>query len=164
MEYRIVFVVFFCLLMFYLAYKNSGSDAKNMINFKRYSCDVQKAIRKDDDLKKIAPDDKSVLTLLISNLIINLILFGFFGVIFKKQLAFTSYMDAFFFFLIAGELVNLFDLLVIRLLWWPNTKRIRFSILSNKEYYQDRKKHINSFLMNIPVYIVVALLVALFVR
>ena len=50
MEYRIVFVVFFCLLMFYLAYKNSGSDAKNMINFKRYSCDVQKAIRKDDDL------------------------------------------------------------------------------------------------------------------
>ena len=79
MEYRIVFVVFFCLLMFYLAYKNSGSDAKNMINFKRYSCDVQKAIRKDDDLKKIAPDDKSVLTLMISNLIINLILFGFFG-------------------------------------------------------------------------------------
>ena len=164
MEYRIIFVVFFCLLMFYLAYKNSGSDAKNMINFKHYSAEVQKAIRKDSDLKKIAPDDKSVLTLLISNLIINLILFGFFGVIFKKQLAFTSYMDAFFFFLIAGELVNLFDLLVIRLLWWPNTKRIRFSILPKKEYYQDYKKHINGFLMNIPVYLVVALLVALFVR
>ena len=39
MEYRIVFVVFFCLLMFYLAYKNSGSDAKNMINFKRSNVD-----------------------------------------------------------------------------------------------------------------------------
>ena len=90
MEYRIIFVVFFCLLMFYLAYKNSGSDAKNMINFKHYSAEVQKAIRKDSDLKKIAPDDKSVLALLISNLIINLILFGFFGVIFKKQLAFTG--------------------------------------------------------------------------
>lgn len=164
MEYRIIFVVFFCLLMFYLAYKNSGSDAKNMINFKHYSAEVQKAIRKDDDLKKIAPDDKSVLTLLISNLIINLILFGFFGFIFKKQLTFTGYMDAFIFFLVAGELVNLFDLLVIRLLWWPNTKRIRFSILPKKEYYQDRKKHINGFLMNIPVYIVVALLVAVFVR
>ena len=147
MEYRIVFVVFFCLLMFYLAYKNSGSDAKNMINFNRYSCDVQ-----------------SVLTLMISNLIINLILFGFFGVIFKKQLAFTGYMDAFIFFLIAGELVNLFDLLVIRLLWWPNTKRIRFSILPKKECYQDYKMHFNIFLMNIPVYLVVALLVALFVR
>lgn len=164
MEYRIIFVVFFCLLMFYLAYKNSGSDAKNMINFKHYSDEAQKAIRKDSDLKKIAPDDKSVLALLISNLIINLILFGFFGVIFKKQLAFTGYMDAFIFFLVAGELVNLFDLLVIRLLWWPNTKRIRFSILPKKEYYQDRKKHINGFLMNIPVYIVVALLVAVFVR
>lgn len=164
MEYRIIFVVFFCLLMFYLAYKNSGSDAKNMINFKHYSDEAQKAIRKDDDLRKIAPDDKSVLALLISNLIINLILFGFFGVIFKKQLAFTGYMDAFIFFLVAGELVNLFDLLVIRLLWWPNTKRIRFSILPKKEYYQDRKKHINGFLMNIPVYIVVALLVAVFVR
>ena len=164
MEYRILFVVFFCLLMFYLAYKNSGSDAKNMINFKHYSDEVQKAIRKDSDLKKIAPDDKSVLTLLISNLIINLILFGFFGVIFKKQLAFTGYMDAFIFFFVAGELVNLFDLLVIRLLWWPNTKRIRFSILPKKEYYQDYKKHINGFLMNIPVYIVIALIVALFVR
>lgn len=41
-------------------------------------------------------------------------------------------MDAFIFFLIAGELVNLFDLLVIRMLWWPNTKRIRFSILPKK--------------------------------
>ena len=164
MEYRIIFVAFFCLLMFYLAYKNSGSDAKNMLNFKHYSYDVQKAIRKDDDLRKIAPDDKSVLTLMISNFIINMILFGFFGVIFKKQLAFTSYMDAFVFFLVAGELVNLFDLLVIRLLWWPNTKRIRFSILPKKEYYQDYKKHLNAFLMNIPVYLIVALLVALFVR
>ena len=91
-------------------------------------------------------------------------IFGFFGFIFKNQLAFTGYMDAFIFFLVAGELANLFDLLVIRLLWWPNTKRIRFSILPKKEYYQDRKKHINGFLMNIPVYIVVALLVAVFVR
>ena len=71
---------------------------------------------------------------------------------------------AFIFFLIAGELVNLFDLLVIRMLWWPNAKRIRFSILPKKECYQDYKMHFNIFLMNIPVYLVVALLVALFVR
>ena len=143
---------------------NIVNEEKKEKGLNNYAPLLPSIIRKDDDLKKIAPDDKSVLTLMISNLIINLILFGFFGVIFKKQLAFTGYMDAFIFFLIAGELVNLFDLLVIRMLWWPNAKRIRFSILPKKECYQDYKMHFNIFLMNIPVYLVVALLVALFVR
>ncbi len=41
--------------------------------------------------------------------------------------------------------LGLFDLLVIDLLWWRNTKRTRFSFLPEKKYYQNPKKHIESF-------------------
>ncbi len=163
MEFRILFVVFFCGLLFYICFKNTGNDAKNMMGFRSYPDEVQKAIRKDSDLKKIAPEDKDPLTIMIANLIIFTIMFSVFGVVFKDRLEFTNFLDIFIFFLITGEILNLFDLLVIDLLWWRNTKRIRFSILPEKEAYQDLKKHIDSFLRGIITFVFVALATSLIV-
>ena len=62
--------------------------------------------------------------------------------------------------LILGEGLGLFDLLVIDMLWWRNTKRIRFSFLPDKEIYQDPSKHIGSFVRGIPLFAVIAALSA----
>ena len=55
-----------------------------------------------------------------------------------------------------GEGLGLFDLVVIDLLWWRNTKRIRFSFLPEKAPYQDPQKHISSFVRGIPLFAAVA--------
>lgn len=47
---------------------------------------------------------------------------------------------------------------LIDLLWWRNTKRIRFSFLPEKACYQNPRKHIDSFLKGIPLFAVTALL------
>lgn len=164
MKFRLIFTVLIYLLMSYIAFKNSGTDGKNMMNYRLYPDEVQKALKKDDDLKKIVPDDRSQTSIMLSNFIIYAIIFGFFGIICKRQLAFNGYLDAFVFFLVLGETLNLYDLLVIDLLWWRNSKRIRFSILQNKDAYQNPKKHLNAFLWNVPLFIVVALFVSLIVR
>lgn len=56
--------------------------------------------------------------------------------------------------------LGLFDLVVIDLLWWRNTKRIRFSFLPEKARYQDPGKHIGSFLRGTPLFAAVAALSA----
>lgn len=52
-------------------------------------------------------------------------------------------------FLILGEGLNLFDLIVIDLLWWRNSKRIRFSCVPQIEMYKNPRKHIESFFRGI---------------
>ena len=61
-------------------------------------------------------------------------------------------------FLTLGEGLGVFDLVVIDLLWWRNTKRIRFSFLPEQSHYQDPTKHISSFLRGIPLFALVAVL------
>lgn len=78
------------------------------------------------------------------------------GLVFKNALGLTGYRAAFFYFLVLGEGLGLFDLVVIDLLWWRNTKRIRFSFLPEKAPYQDSKEHIASFLRGIPLFAAVA--------
>ena len=80
------------------------------------------------------------------------------GFIIKWTLGFKDFLDAFIYFLILGETLNVFDLVVIDLLWWKNTRRIRFSSIQNKELYQNPKTHLDSFYRAILMYIVVAIL------
>ena len=82
------------------------------------------------------------------------------GLIFKGALGVDSYGAAFWYFLIFGEGLGLFDLLVIDLLWRCNTKRIRFSFLSEKEAYQNPEKHVGSFLRGILLFAAIAALTA----
>ena len=50
-----------------------------------------------------------------------------------------------------GEGLGGFDLVIIDLLWWRNTKRIRFSFLPEQSHYQDPTKHVSSFLRLFPL-------------
>lgn len=71
-------------------------------------------------------------------------------------LGLNEFCTAFGFFLALGEGLGVFDLVVIDLLWWRNTKRIRFSFLPEKSHYQDPSKHIGSFLRGNPLFAIVA--------
>ena len=88
-------------------------------------------------------------------------LFSVLGLALKNALHLDSYLSAFWYFLALGEGLGLFDLVVIDLLWWRNTKRIRFSFLPEKSLYQNPQKHIDSFWRGIPLFAAAAALAAL---
>ena len=122
------------------------------MGLRSYPINVQKIVREKMDN---APKAKSIPNILISNILLFTIVFSIMGLLFKNIYNFNNYLSAFIYFLLLGEGLGLFDLLIIDLLWWRNTKRIRFSFLTDKQYYQDSKMHIDSFIRGIPLFIVV---------
>lgn len=101
-----------------------------------------------------------MLPILPGNLLLFTAGFSVLGLALKGPLGLNGFRTAFLFFLALGEGLGLFDLVVIDLLWWRNTKRIRFSFLPEKARYQDPGKHIGSFLRGIPLFAAVAALSA----
>lgn len=157
---KIGFIVGLCFLFWVICYLNTGNDQKNMIGFRSYPSEVQELVRKDPVLGKLAPKEINMVKVLISNFILFTVIFLIVGLIIKFTVGFNGFMDAFIYFLVLGETLNLFDLVVIDLLWWRNTERIRFSCVRNKKLYQNPSVHIESFSRAIVMYLMIALLVA----
>lgn len=155
MKWLIMFVFYF--LYWGICYLCTGTDEKNLMGLRSYPKDVQKIVK---EKMNNVPKAKSIPNILISNILLFTIVFSIMGLLFKNIYNFNNYLSAFIYFLLLGEGLGLFDLLIIDLLWWRNTKRIRFSFLTDKQYYQDPKMHIDSFIRGIPLFIVVAALSA----
>ena len=85
------------------------------------------------------------------------------GLVGRNALGLQDFEATVWYFFWLGEGLNLFDLVVIDLLWWRNSKRIRFSCVPEKEAYQNPKKHVDSFVRGIPTFAVVAVLVGFIV-
>ena len=136
---------------------------ENLIGLRSYPDEVQTRVRSDPQLGKTVPKEKSRAAILLSNLLLFTVVFSVLGLALKSVLGLNNYLSAFWYFLAFGEGLGLFDLLVIDLLWWRSTKRIRFSFLPEKKYYQDPKKHIESFLHGMPLFAAIAALTALIV-
>ena len=107
-------------------------------------------------LGKSAPKEKSIPSILLGNLLLFTVVFSVLGLIMKKSLELNDFLTAFLFFLALSEGLGLFDLVVIDLLWWRNTKRIRFSFIPEKSAYQDPQKHVESFLRGILLFALAA--------
>ena len=152
----------FWFLYWGICFLCTGTDKKNLAGLRSYPSEVQARVR--EKLPNVAPKEKSIPSILLGNLILFTVVFSAIGLVFKKVLAFDSYLSTFWYFLILGEGLGLFDLLVIDLLWWRNTKRIRFSFLPEKEIYQNPQKHLDSFVRGIPLFAVIAALSAWIVR
>lgn len=151
-------MIAFYFLYWSICVLGTGDDKKNLIGLRSYPDAVQSCVR--EHMTESAPKDKSVPAILLGNLILFTIVFSAFGLIFKPVLAFDGYLCAFWYFLILGEGLGLFDLVVIDLLWWRNSKRVRFSFLPEKQPYRDPTKHIESFVRGIPLFAVVAAICA----
>ena len=160
---KIIVAVVFCFLHWGICFLGTGTDKKNLIGLRSYPEEVQKRVRSDPQLGKDVPKAKSTTAVLLSNFLLFTALFSVLGLALKSVLKLDGYLSAFWYFLAFGEGLGLFDLLVIDLLWWRRTKRIRFSFLPEKKYYQDPNKHIKSFLHGIPLFAAIAMLAALIV-
>ena len=160
---KIIIAIAFYFLYGGICFLGTGTDKKNLMGLRSYPEEVQNRVRSDPQLGKAVPKAKSTAAILLSNLLLFTAMFSVLGLALKSVLNLDGYLSAFWYFLAFGEGLGLFDLLVIDLLWWRSTKRIRFSFLPEKNNYQDPKKHIESFLRGIPLFAVIAALTALIV-
>lgn len=158
---KIIVAALLYLLHWGVCWLGTGTDKKNLLSLRSYPDGVQDRVRKDSPLAKDVLKEKSTAVILLSNLLLFTVLFSVLGLALKTQLHLDSYLSAFWYFLALGEGLGLFDLVVIDLLWWRNTERIRFSFLPEKSLYQNPKKHIKSFLNGIPLFAAAAALAAL---
>lgn len=157
---KILISAVFYLLYWFCCFLCTGTDRKNLAGLRSYPDPVQQAVREHPVLGKAAPQQKSMLSILLGNLLLFTVVFSALGLALKKVLNLSDFGAAFGFFLALGEGLGVFDLVVIDLLWWRNAKRIRFSFLPEKAPYQDPGKHIGSFLRGIPLFAVTAALSA----
>lgn len=147
----IIEIIILCTIFFVLCYLGTGTDERNLKNYASYPDEVQKRIREVDEYQGKYHEANKLATW-FANLLVFLILFMIFGAFIHEK----DFMQNFINLLIIGQALNICDLLVIDLLWWRRTKRIRLTKVTEKELYQNPKKHIEAFLRAIPMYIVVA--------
>ncbi len=148
----------FWFLYWGICFLCTGTDKKNLAGLRSYPDAVQDIVC--EKLGGRAPKEKSMSATLLSNLVLFTAVFCVIGLIFREILAFGGYLPAFRYFLILGEGLGLFDFLIIDLLWWRNTRRIRFSFLPDKLYYKYFSKHLGSFVRGIPLFAGIAALSA----
>ena len=160
---KIILAIAFYFLHWGVCFLGTGTDRKNLISLASYPEAVQKRVREEPALAENAPKTKSMAVVWLSNFLLFTALFSGLGLALKGVLDLHDFWPAFWYFLALGEGLGLFDLLVIDLLWWRRTKRIRFSFLPEKQYYQDPKKHIEAFLRGVPLFAAAAAAAALVV-
>ena len=149
----IIECIIICVIMWGLCFLLTGNDYKNFNGLRSYPIEVQNIIKKNKKYK-----DKIKPTNMIKVFILNLVMFSIILFIFGLFIKTENFTGNFINVLVLGEVLNLFDLVVIDLLWWRNTKRIRFSDIPEKEKYQDPKQHIGSFERGIIMYLIIAVI------
>lgn len=139
--------------IFWIMFLGTGTDKKNLRNYMSYPDDVQKRIKEIEEYQGKYKETGSFVVW-IANFLLFTILFLLLGIVIRQ----TSFKHNFISLLILGETLNVFDLIVIDLLWWRNTKRIRLSKIPQKELYQNPKKHIEAFLRALILYFFIAMI------
>lgn len=126
---------------------------KNLRHYLSYPDEVQKQIK---EIREYQGKYKETgrFAAWIANFLLFAILFLLLGIFIRQ----ANFMHNFINLLILGEMLNAFDLIVIDLIWWRNTKRIRLLKIPQKELYQNPKKHIEAFLRALVLYFFVAVL------
>ncbi len=147
-------LIILCALFWGICCFNTGSDDKNIKSYASYPDEVQEIIKKNPALqskiKTVSPVMAFVSNIPVFGIV--LFIFGFFA---KAD----GFMANFINLLILGQCLNAFDFFVIDMLWWRNTKRIRFSGTKDRQdLYSNPKKHFVSFLKGIAVFLIVALI------
>ena len=92
--------------------------------------------------------------LFISNFLLFLFVLFILGLFIKEN----GFTHNFLCLSIIGQGLNIFDLFIVDLLWWRNTKRVRLRKMPEKELYQNPKKHIEAFIRAFIMYLLIALI------
>lgn len=114
--------VILCSVFFALCFLGTGTDEKNLRNYVSYPDEVQKKIKEIEEYQG-KYKETGRFAAWIANFLLFTILFLLLGIIIRQ----ANFIHNFIRLLILGETLNVFDLIVIDLLWWRNIKRIRLS-------------------------------------
>lgn len=145
--------VLLCAIFFILCFLGTGTDAKNLKNYSSYPDEVQIRISAIPEYQHRFKEQNPFLTFTANFLLFLVILFVF-GIFIRQ----SNFAQNFLSLLILGQTLNVFDLIVIDLLWWRRTPRIRFSKLPQPALYQDPRKHISAFIRAFIMYFAIALI------
>lgn len=147
-------LVILCVLFWGICYLNTGSDDKNIKSYASYPDEVQEVIKKNPELESKIKPVSPVISFVSNILVFGIVLF-IFGLFVKAD----GFMANFINLSILGQCLNAFDFLVIDMLWWRNSERIRFTgTKDRKELYSNPKKHFVSFLKAIAVFLIIAII------
>ena len=149
----VIEAIVLCAAFFVLCFVSTGTDEKNLRNYMSYPDEVQKRITTIKEYQ-----GKYATTSRFTAFIINFLLFTMLFLVLGIPVRQTDFIHNFISVLILGETLNIFDLIVIDLLWWRNTKRIRLLKIQQKELYQNPQKHVSAFLRALILYAFVAML------
>lgn len=128
-----------------------GTD--NLKSYSSYPDEVQSQVKNIAEYRGMFTESNKAVAF-ISNFMLFLGLLFAFGVFIREK----DFWNNFVALSVMGQGLNLFDLLIIDLLWWRNTKRIRFTKIQEKELYQNPRKHIEAFGRALIMYLLVALI------
>lgn len=130
----IIEIIILCAIFFAICYLGTGTDEKNLKSYSSYPDEVQKRIREVDEYQGKYHEANKLATW-FANLLVFLILFMIFGAFIREK----DFMQNFINLLIIGQALNICDLLVIDLLWWRRTKRIRLTKVTEKELTKTQR-------------------------
>lgn len=149
----IIKTIFLCLAFWGICYLGTGTDEKNLKGLSAYPDVIQRQIKSDlilgSQVKTTSPVTIFLLNLFLYTILLLIMCFS------ERE---ESFLANFWNVLFMGESLNLFDFLVIDMLWWRHTKRIRFTGTENQpELYRDPKNHLISFVKGILMFFIAAL-------
>lgn len=145
--------ILLCLIFWGICFLGTGTDEKNLKNYASYPDDVQDKIKSIPEYQGRFQESSHKAAVFLSNLLLFLVVLFALGLFIRKK----SFWHNFLALSVMGQGLNLFDLFVIDLLWWRNTKRIRFTKIPEKEWYQNPRKHVEAFGRALVMYAIVAL-------
>ena len=142
-----------CAVFSLACFAGTGTDEKNLRSYSSYPDEVQNRIKTTAEYRgRYRKGSKAAAFL--SNFLLFLIVLFVLGLFVRER----SFVHNFLRLSILGQGLNLFDLLVIDLLWWRNTKRVRLAKIPDAELYKSPKKHIEAFIRAFVMYLLIALL------
>lgn len=143
-----------CLVFWAICFLNTGSDEKNIKSFASYPDEIQKIVKENPELQSKIKSISPVVSFASNIIVFGVVLF-IFGLFLKKLSFKTNFVSL----LILGQALNAFDFLVIDMLWWRHSKRIRFEGTKDRaKLYSNPKKHFISFLKGIALFLIVAVI------
>ena len=145
--------IILCIIFFLLCFGGTGTDDKNLKSYSSYPDKVQNQIKEIIEYQGRFKESNKIIVF-ISNFLLFLPLFFILGLFIREN----NFYHNFIYLNIIGQSLNIFDLLIIDILWWRNTKRIRFTKIPEKELYQNPQKHIQSFIRGFILYLIIAII------
>ncbi|TCL60617.1 hypothetical protein EDD76_102316 [Kineothrix alysoides] len=150
----LVEIIVLCVLFFGICYFNTGNDERNIKSYYSYPEEVQEIVKKNPVLRNKIRSAKSIVTFLSNVVVFGIVIF-IFGFFIKQPSVWNNFINL----LILGQCLNAFDFLIIDMIWWRNSARIRFTGTENMaELYRNPQKHFISFLKGVLVFLIVALI------